>query len=1209
SKVVDDNGEPLVVYHGTKTKFTEFKDMGYTKGFFFSPDIRRASPFANRSSNIMDVYLNVKNPLILGRGKKFTTDEIINPEKHGYDGIFKYDDFGKLSTIIVYKPTQIKSATGNRGTFDPENPDIRFMRTEDTTPEEEAEYQEYLKKSRVSKVLGKKQVEAAAAFEKKPPKYTEAEYSAPIAPEAENVKPVEMVQDIQGDKTLTQKLDFMQASQKTGNHISWNPSGKKNNLDFLNKAEQFYTDWKELAFPIQKVQDIAQKENIPIADAENIDYAIDQVRGSPAAAKQWIDDKIKPIFDAIPSKINGKKASRGAVYAESVKYMVAKRSKDLYENEDKGYVDGGYDKTTADKMVDFVEIGAHPWAKEIQRIADEMWNVTKELLQIKLDAGIIDDELFYALTEEHYVPFYRDIEKGSKGPRSGGGDKFTATSKGIMRIKGSLKGSPIIDPVQGVIQQVYETIQNVARAKVANTLVDLAERSEAVGELVKELPPKWIKAGTIEHRGAVDMVLRPQIEAMAEELGIKVEYTAKLAGRIGGRMSKLLGMFSEDRIKALVGATEGTVAHELGHGIHRSGKYGWLEGIAERNSTEMNLIADSRYQGEEVPVKFVTYVRSTKEKIAEFISMYLTDRAMLMEMAPNSIAELEAKIKDDPVLSKMIEMKPSNVAGIHSIEVANFVRDRSIPRDEDVISVLRGGHIKSYRVPMEVAVAIKNLNPSMFPMWFRVLMLPTKIVRAGAVGLNIDFMIPNVFRDQMDAAINAKTIPGIDWFLGFKSYVSHDDYYRQYNLMGGGMESSEAGIGGGKAKASELQYGGKSFMDPYYWQTHGVFHGLTQASWYAFKTPFRALYGLAEISEMSSRLGTFRRARKGLPLGIKLRGGGAMSLEAAIHVARQATLDFQRFGRYGKGANEIIPFINAGFEGIDKMVRTFKDDPKRAILKSMVYAMLPMIGFYLWNRKDERYKAVPLKDKILNWIIMKEDGGYWKIPKGHITKWVINPIQIPLEIAMGDIIDDNKPMVVYKVARDLSPVDYNSLIPPVIKLIVEPIANYDLYWQTEIEKPSIKAIPIPGLRWDARTSGALKYIGKSLNISPIMMQHELETLGAGFTKNVLWVADVASLKTTKEEMKIQSIPVVRRFAGQLNEWNTDIDRNIREINKQLSEMNELSMRKMIRSYGHKPKDIQELRKRNSEFRYKLERKRYELTKAKDEIKYLLSKEK
>jgi hypothetical protein len=77
SKVVDENGDPLVLYHGTNSSFDEFKFSPYDIGFHFgSIDASHAvfdsksdgfktikAPWAGR--NIMPVYLSIKNPLRL----------------------------------------------------------------------------------------------------------------------------------------------------------------------------------------------------------------------------------------------------------------------------------------------------------------------------------------------------------------------------------------------------------------------------------------------------------------------------------------------------------------------------------------------------------------------------------------------------------------------------------------------------------------------------------------------------------------------------------------------------------------------------------------------------------------------------------------------------------------------------------------------------------------------------------------------------------------------------------------------------------------------------------------------------------------------------------------------------------------------------------------------------------------------------------------
>lgn len=132
SKVVDSDGKPLVVYHGTGADFSTFdrshgKRANLGDGFYFSPDPTVASAFAGKSTfnkdggNVMPVYLSLQNPAIV-RGADS------GAELAGHDGIIKLDKDGKIETIVVFRPEQIKSAIGNNGEFDGDNTDIRFNR-------------------------------------------------------------------------------------------------------------------------------------------------------------------------------------------------------------------------------------------------------------------------------------------------------------------------------------------------------------------------------------------------------------------------------------------------------------------------------------------------------------------------------------------------------------------------------------------------------------------------------------------------------------------------------------------------------------------------------------------------------------------------------------------------------------------------------------------------------------------------------------------------------------------------------------------------------------------------------------------------------------------------------------------------------------------------------------------------------------------------
>jgi hypothetical protein len=143
SKVVDENGEPLVVYHGTNDVINDFNYNGsreWNSGFFFTSDIKYAQDIANKKSGnvIMPIFLNIKNPVI-------TNTPIVSKEVEGIyvkegnkksDGIIGHDlKTGEFihsngTEYVVSRPNQIKSATDNVGTFSRENNDIRYREIE-----------------------------------------------------------------------------------------------------------------------------------------------------------------------------------------------------------------------------------------------------------------------------------------------------------------------------------------------------------------------------------------------------------------------------------------------------------------------------------------------------------------------------------------------------------------------------------------------------------------------------------------------------------------------------------------------------------------------------------------------------------------------------------------------------------------------------------------------------------------------------------------------------------------------------------------------------------------------------------------------------------------------------------------------------------------------------------------------------------------------
>lgn len=126
SKVVDANGAPLVVYHGTSADFQEFKtERGMS---FFSPSDKWAESYSSKQGgNVVPAYVSIKNPATYAEYKaaraEVGTSSVAEYLKgKGYDGVVEMKDGAPI--VIAFSPTQIKSAISNRGTFDPNDPNI-----------------------------------------------------------------------------------------------------------------------------------------------------------------------------------------------------------------------------------------------------------------------------------------------------------------------------------------------------------------------------------------------------------------------------------------------------------------------------------------------------------------------------------------------------------------------------------------------------------------------------------------------------------------------------------------------------------------------------------------------------------------------------------------------------------------------------------------------------------------------------------------------------------------------------------------------------------------------------------------------------------------------------------------------------------------------------------------------------------------------------
>lgn len=116
SKVVDSEGRPIVVYHGTRSNFNSIDLKKGAQGVFWvSSDkekIERGESGAISSKVIMELYIKLKNPAHWDEYEKFGIGELI---ARGFDGVILNEDDGSFDAIIFHA-NQVKSVN-NKGTF------------------------------------------------------------------------------------------------------------------------------------------------------------------------------------------------------------------------------------------------------------------------------------------------------------------------------------------------------------------------------------------------------------------------------------------------------------------------------------------------------------------------------------------------------------------------------------------------------------------------------------------------------------------------------------------------------------------------------------------------------------------------------------------------------------------------------------------------------------------------------------------------------------------------------------------------------------------------------------------------------------------------------------------------------------------------------------------------------------------------------------
>lgn len=463
-------------------------------------------------------------------------------------------------------------------------------------------------------------------------------------------------------------------------------------------------------------------------------------------------------------------------------------------------------------------------------------------------------------------------------------------------------------------------------------------------------------------------------------------------------------------------------------------------------------------------------------------------------------------------------------------KVADMGFNKVAKSGNDTITVWNNGVKEYWQVGTDIADVAKGVNEEVTNTLLKIIQAPAQLLRQGATGRNPAFMIPNVIRDQLDAGITSKYgyIPFVDYVSGLKSMVKNDAIYQKWQNSGAKIDLGELS---GKKSVAKLFDEKKSKKRLYQWITAG-------------------LDVMGKYSEQPTRVGLFKKAYS--KTGNELLG--AME-------SRDATVDFARMGSKMKVANSIIPFLNVGVQGFDKLVRATRNNPKKVLLNMGIYGATPAIAVTAYNLQNfpEEYEEIPqyLKDDNFVIVVGRNAEGvvdYLTIPKGNILPIVTNPIQSFMEYMAGvdsksfselatSLVSDTLPVLEGgNTPTEVLVKTTGSMIPQFAKPIIEDITNKSFY-KYDAKKEAqgkesgaivpyyLKSKPPYQQTYDF-TPQMYQKIGAVLNVSPLRVKNLMEGYLAGYAKIPSQVVEMMTAISKGESINPNDKTVLSRFIGQ-----------------------------------------------------------------------------
>lgn len=275
---------------------------------------------------------------------------------------------------------------------------------------------------------------------------------------------------------------------------------------------------------------------------------------------------------------------------------------------------------------------------------------------------------------------------------------------------------------------------------------------------------------------------------------------------------------------------------------------------------------------------------------------------------------------------------------------------------------------------------------------------------------------------------------------------------------------------------------------------------------------------VSEAAENANRIATYEAAIK----------SGKSKAEAAFQSRDLMDFSMQGASKLVINLSDMLPFFNARLQGLSKLGRAIKEDPKE-VSKRSAYIAGASLALLALNWDNDKYEELPDWDKDTYWHAFIGDQ-HIRIPKPFEIGLLFGTLpERAVRLMAGR---DSGAKFGKLVAQEFANTMAFTPIPQVALPIAESYVNYNFFTGNPIENMS-DANLIAKARYDDRTSMIAREIGELTGMSPKQIDHVVQGYTGSLGGYIMGATDFVLRRTGDSgavpAARMDELPVIKSF--------------------------------------------------------------------------------